>query len=618
MHPSLAVSHLHKLPLVLRRRAMAAVDGNIKELEALNRSPPANAARLLPVYYSGLDTAAIPSLLAQLDLPEAQRVQSFTSKLTQVAVCLQGLLLIESIPGPLLADLWERVWPWLEFLDTYKEHFSGCLHPAILNFSPLMQIITLGKDAETAVLMHATPGFHTLIFRAWALSFDQTKLLPKATFNILCVFMQTLPLLITDERDFEEAIEGSGGSIVALARLCVNHVKCVVPCDSTAVQPTMASPGVLSMRTVIVLLQRRCEVDTSFQQVLLDQGLIPAFTSLARLFSSFPQDGLFNLSWAIKYYFRMPYGHNIVTVALRAGLLDVLLKWGKMSPPKPQSLEQLDEILISLSRSSVYLSFLLQLRASIQDSKRKQRISIDSHTFQGFPVSEKWKALWSILQSRWDLMEAYLERDKTTSMSSCSNVECCAIARKSEFKRCSGCKACKYCSEACQMRDWQRGHRKFCGWDSGEPETVERRDQSFIRVLLHHDYMRMKRSILTDELAFLRSNPGTPFYVKFDYYTPYIAGEASVEAVSSFPLDNAMWRYQNARVKESGGRLEMHAIRIADGGCDAICIFQLCSATRDLRTGLEILAAETHAGDDTHEQLEIQRLAELDILEVYP
>ncbi|KAF7363559.1 MYND-type domain-containing protein [Mycena sanguinolenta] len=468
-------------------------------------------------------------------------------------MCLQGLLLIDtqaSIPEPPSVDLWERVWPWLAFLDTYQDHLPRRLGPGlgISDFSSLLLINGLAKDNTTARLMVATPGFRILIFRAWAQSLDQchqTKLVQTQTeglFGMLCVVMHRLPLTITSERDFEEAIEGSGGSRLALARLCVKHIKSVV-------QPAVISDGADSMRTVIFLLQMRCKVDESFRQLLVDQGIVSALTSVACHFTSppFAQDHL-NLSRAVNYYLRMPYGHKLLIDALRAGLLRALLAYGRISPP-PESgyREQLIQILVFFSESSVYLSFLQQLRVSLEE------LEIDAQTFQGFELSDLWEALWSILQSRWDFMELYLKREKRTIMATCSNLACRAIAHKSEFKRCSGCKSCKYCSKACQTRDWQHGgHRQLCGWDGGgihvprgQPlpleevyqgsDTVSRRDLSFMRALLHYDYLRLKRSILADELAFLRSNPGTPFYVEFDYCMPSITStvQVSVKAVSS-------------------------------------------------------------------------------------
>jgi hypothetical protein len=72
----------------------------------------------------------------------------------------------------------------------------------------------------------------------------------------------------------------------------------------------------------------------------------------------------------------------------------------------------------------VYLSVLLQLRASIDELE----ILIDGHTFQGFPISEKWEAFWSILQPRWALMTVHLGREKEPAKSACDNMSVSTFA----------------------------------------------------------------------------------------------------------------------------------------------------------------------------------------------
>jgi hypothetical protein len=161
-------------------------------------------------------------------------------------------------------------------------------------------------------------------------------------------------------------------------------------------------------------------VDASFRQILIHEGIVFALTSSACRLSSAPfdtQNQYFNVSWAVRYYLTTPFGHNTLPQALRAGLLRAILTWGRMNPPKPQTLEQLDYVLEVLSGSLVYLSVLSQLRTAVTELG----IPIDGHAFRGFPISEKWEAFWSILQSRWALMDMHLKRDKSAVKSACSN-----------------------------------------------------------------------------------------------------------------------------------------------------------------------------------------------------
>ncbi|KAF7334542.1 hypothetical protein MVEN_02284100 [Mycena venus] len=306
----------------------------------------------------------------------------------------------------------------------------------------------------------------------------------------------------------------------------------------------------------------------------------------------------------------MDYGHNIVTAALRAGLLRAILAWGR-SPLEPHFIGAFDQILNALFKSS--------LRTSIDELEAP----IGGQTFQGFPTSDKWEALWSLLQRRWASMKAYIEREKASDRSACSNITCATIASKSVLRRCSGCRLCRYCSKACQSDDWRNGHREMCGWTGGDDGgSVSRRDMSFLHALLHDDYLRMKRNILNDELAYLRANPGAPFYVNFDYWGLAMDGacEVSVEPIDTFPLDNAMWRFQDARARSSDGRVQLHVMRIADGGCDSLFVFPLYSATAERSKGIEMLAADATSAVDGREEadsVQMQHLTEMDILEVH-
>ncbi|KAJ7017939.1 hypothetical protein C8F04DRAFT_408469 [Mycena alexandri] len=569
------------------------------------------------MYYAGLDVSEMPSLLAQFrDSQVAHDLTFFVSKLSHVVLCLAGIALLEGnrcLPGPPRADIWQRAWPWIEFLGSYRDALPPL--PALSTIDPLSVVDVLARDNQnTAALIRDTQGFRIFLFRAWALSFDQARLTPiLPAFYIVCMFLQDLPLTITDEHHFEEAIEGSGGSTTHLARLAVSHIKCVV-------QPSVISVGVVSMRSVVSLLQARCEVDTSFRKILIDEGVVAALTSSACRLSSPPfdaQNQYFFLSWAVRYYLRTPFGHNTFIQALRAGLLRAILTWGRMNLTQPQTLWQLDNVLETLSMSLVFLSVLLQLRTAVTELG----IPIDEHTFRGFAISAKWEDFWRLLQSRWALMDMHLKREKGTVKSACSNATCCLIAPKSELKCCSGCTECIYCSKECQKLDWHHGgHRAMCN-NPVPDNSVTRRDTSFLRALLNDDYSKLKHCILMKELAYLRSNPGTEFYIRFDYCTPCGPCTVSIEAVRSFELATDMWHWHTKQARESGGRMQIHVMRIADGGCDAIWIFRLYSATAERREGVRALAAQIAVGEG-HEQeqmdsAKIKCLAEVDVVEVH-
>ncbi|KAJ7808038.1 hypothetical protein B0H14DRAFT_2609237 [Mycena olivaceomarginata] len=295
--------------------------------------------------------------------------------------------------------------------------------------------------------------------------------------------MQYLPLTITAEREFEEAIEGSGGAEYPSPASASTHIKC-------AVQSTIISVGVFSMRGVISLTQARCDVDASFRQILIDQGIVTALTTAACRLKLAP---------------RSP--HTII-----------------------YSLVLGDSILPQNSVRAQYSHRSVPCRASIDELETP----LDANTFQGFPVSEKWEAFWSLLQERWALNErVYGTRQGVRHVS-------------------------------------LRQYGVLCDWGK-------------IRVpaLLRLPGIQVKDTIGA-RVATVRRAAGS---LRFDYCTPYTGCEASVETVHEFALDNDIWRHQNARARASG--------RAGADSCDAGGGRRV-----RLGRGVEILATEATVADE--------------------
>jgi hypothetical protein len=96
------------------------------------------------------------------------------------------------------------------------------------------------------------------------------------------------------------------------------------------------------------------------------------------------------------------------------------------------------------------------------------------------------------------------------------------------------------------------------------------------------------------------------------------SAEEPRRSLGSRSPQNAVW------ASKSGGRVQVHVVRDADrgSGCNWVYVYWVHSATPEPRTGLKILAAEaTAAADDARrraaDRVEIQGLADLDILEVH-
>ncbi|KAJ7681369.1 hypothetical protein B0H17DRAFT_1138522 [Mycena rosella] len=158
---------------------------------------------------------------------------------------------------------------------------------------------------------------------------------------------------------------------------------------------------------------------------------------------------------------------------------------------------------------------------------------IKTADLHGSDIFGDWKEFMELAKERLAAFKAF---DSPTYIS-CDNVKCGLIDERNKFNVCSACRRQYYYSAECQRTDWGEGkHREECEVISRvfveEPEDLGKREQAFLRALLHHDYQRKKLGIW------------------------------------SYPCRNtaiAETPFRIARAMASGGRLELHPVRIAQG-----------------------------------------------------
>jgi len=141
--------------------------------------------------------------------------------------------------------------------------------------------------------------------------------------------------------------------------------------------------------------------------------------------------------------------------------------------------------------------------------------------------------------------------------------------------------------------------------------TVSARDKSFLRALLHHDYLASKSSLLVAQVKCLRLRPHTITYMMFDYSTPGVPLKISVGFTDA--LDN-IWEDYVGRAAWSEGRLQLHLLKVGDGPRTRTTAILLRSATGKVLEAVERLAAEPHPMEDEVEAWDarIQDLVDMD------
>ncbi|KAJ7453499.1 hypothetical protein FB451DRAFT_1185305 [Mycena latifolia] len=572
MHPALNIRNILKLPLAVRIHANAALEGSLDGLSIscrqIKSAPLEQQFLILPVLYKTLTTADLPDLISGLDssLPTHGTVWALSG--------IESLSANHIIPVEALAEVWSRCWAWLEFLDTYREVIA---HPSLDGGKGSIFCIStiiamrLSGNLHIARLIDETPGIRTILVRGWAADIRNMDLQYTSTFGVLCELMAHV--LDSTSQNLDEAIDGAG-SAKALASLVVNHINLVVA-DPYAGDKTWYLTA----------------VDTPFQIALLEGGIIGALTSAVGLLSRRPpyRRLLFLYLFVLHSHFSSSYRQ--IVQSLQAGLLQALVQYGRhpvISEPKDvlKSEDIVGGIIDLLTTSLVHADILVQMHILLSDSCFHGAGNSFSSSEDTFP---RWRAFWNLTPRRIEMLERH--------------------ESKSQIRR----RVCDHLE--CQILDWKSrgGHRDICQelrLMHQENTIITARGRSFLRALLHHDYLGMRKVLLPQLLDFMRRWPDKTPYILFDYTDPLIPCLATIRSVGELERFSSYI----SRAQNSGGRIQLHIVKILDGCEPRLWMIPLHSATGEGLKELKEIAKESV------KQREVGRMKTLlnqDVLEIH-
>ncbi|KAJ7175179.1 hypothetical protein C8R43DRAFT_943447 [Mycena crocata] len=199
----------------------------------------------------------------------------------------------------------------------------------------------------------------------------------------------------------------------------------------------------------------------------------------------------------------------------------------------------------------------------------------------------------------------------------CDNTECNGIHDKTDLWRCSGCLDVYYCSPECQKSDWRAGgHREICS-ESGTlrlsmQNTPSVRERDFLRYYIDAEYHFSKATIYLEQALCLQRFPNSAYFTLFDY-TWNGRADISVHALESDSppvLDlyayGAEWQDSIARARRSGGRMELHVVRMQQGrSAPRYVLIPLHRDRTDVVVLLKELSAELPTALDDPRLLEV-------------
>ncbi|KAF7344636.1 MYND-type domain-containing protein [Mycena venus] len=556
-------------PHDLKTMAHAAANGSLDSLRALSAAVPrmSNEDRLLllPAFYAALDIPDIPTI-------EAMTTESFPTSSFHRVVLAVGV--VSNIPGihPLaLNDLWMRLWVGVQLLDfatqLIPEAFSNAgIGP--VNFFCMIERF-LYEDGGGPI--NCTTGVWTLVGKSWSAMLQREDVFGDMAFNKLCRFLARAAITYTN---VEEVIVGAGG-ITELAMIIVQHIKLTKFSIATLADS-------IYLHSVVRFLS--C-TDTSLRSGLLRCGIVPALTGAISILGSSQQDvkgvtrtGLLHSALVIlmeavtlwKESTPRQSVYHWLRQSLKAGLLGTLMDIsyrffdGKV-------VTAVEDFLTKVLPASMMDPIALK---QVLDQYGPFREAIHSTELQRAILCLPWKNFHELVVQRSGVVARF---ENAVPMRACDNGSCDVIKTKKLMNRCSNCQTNYYCSRLCQIQDWRAGsHREHCRIlrASKYAEPFSSRQLSFMRAVLHADYLSRRFEIICRQTNHMIDKPGADFYTMFYYSNDNV--EVDVRKIGEYPKGDCNdwridWGYHARLKRQSEGRMDLHLMVIArpGGGSEA-------------------------------------------------
>ncbi|KAJ7827095.1 hypothetical protein B0H13DRAFT_1917808 [Mycena leptocephala] len=437
MHPHLELdTFLNDMPPPIHDIAAAACKDNrrfqdMKLAAALfDTLDGPQKATFLPIFFHNLDPVRIPSpeQLELFDRPARDDVSC--------AVLSLHLFFNNSPHLDLGVSVWPRIWSWVNYIHIHWDHLPGIALPLDVIFY-IDFFVFAGRfrcDSRTCAFMSTTPGFRTLVAKAW--TFLPAIVEPHRLVVVTTVLGFVLDDLNNrDSAQFEEIIEGAGGSLGDLAILVVKYIHSVVE------NQDLTSDVAAALINILLSFIRNTDLDPEGGEERQTTNTVrECFRLLARILISSP-------------------GYMFLEEAIKSGMLRAIVMCATL--PSATELHPLSQILLMIVLMGLIPYHVVR---KVGDSLNDLEDLVSAPNFQCSGLINDWEKFVRLVEDQVEVMAKMGER---ISMKACDNLQCTKIEAKSLFKRCAGCQVFCYCSQDCQLIDWRNGgHRVACRSDN--------------------------------------------------------------------------------------------------------------------------------------------------------
>ncbi|KAK6974486.1 hypothetical protein R3P38DRAFT_2668189 [Favolaschia claudopus] len=571
MHRDLQHSSLERLPNTLRRLAKSMIFSPLTKdvlsrfADAMKIASPAETLGFLPVYYFLLDPTRIPAIEALDDL-----------NADTVCHIWGGLLSLKCLhftrpPLQTGTDIMPRMWVWAYFLYEHQEFLAGAIGLGSMKLFYINMMEFCGymfQNATNMALMRFVTGSRVLAAHAWTYFSERDDFLEQA--QGLATVHQ---IMTTGDIIVDEILEGISGNIYDLAILVMRQCALAVSLDCA--EPFLELDNLEFLEMACDFVARVNMVDNLNPEysdsvvkfplgfAVASLGIVETLTIAADTLShtaTTPEHATAINKFVVllAMLFERERGDRVLRIAMQHGLLSVLLSISRRDTTQISSAIHdclLRLLIYNLTPSTIYYHVLGDLE------KQFDQISTAvAHLPCSGTLMEVWRTFVSALRAR---LICRTEFDSHTHplRSVCGNSTCAIIVEKPKLKRCSRCRSVLYCSRECQTSDWRCRHRVSCDREqlarARTRSIYTRKEYSFLKFLLHEDYLKLKSEIALDLVSSWAAEPEARLSTLFDYRS----FPAKVNKCTSEDADS----YLSASFRSTGlGDMQVMCLR--DGG----------------------------------------------------
>ncbi|KAJ7055187.1 hypothetical protein C8F01DRAFT_1320748 [Mycena amicta] len=265
---------------------------------------------------------------------------------------------------------------------------------------------------------------------------------------------------------------------------------------------------------------------------------------------------------------------TLFATAICGGVLSVILN------SKPGDDVVFRHALYSLGVVSQLTIALQALLASAPDPKYSEwnlDDVDDTSSFVDLGVAAAWKDIIRLLRVHLDLLSEH-NAERSSVLRGCYNPQCGRLHAKTDLKRCETCRLARYCSSACQKRDWKERHRTYCDESAAQDDLRQASDKEHIALEL----LRL----------FVGRGPDILPYVLFDYTDAYSVGcRVTVAAIEDNSELGENFVEDVDRARNSGGLIHLHFLPSLPEEPDRWEVFPFYTTGGGLYEGLRKIAA---------------------------